>query len=130
MELVGGGSLGLVEIPVGEKLYGASLDVSNSFYHLGLPEQLRGLFNLPLVDARGWGLPGLPKGAAWLRPRMKVVPMGWTWALWFAQTVISRAAARIGLEKTKAVREFAPAPQLGTVGGIRVSEAETPGGSR
>ncbi len=70
----------------GQQYYVAHFDIENAVYSFELPEQLCTYFCCPRVQA---GAPGLRElgGVAlhrgdFVTPRLKVLPMGWSRALW------------------------------------------------
>ena len=77
-----------------ESLQIAQYDVESYFYRCGIPDEVGRHFCLPAVDSKfASGLfpdgsfdPALP-----IYPFMKVIPMGWSWAMWFAQRIHVRA---------------------------------------
>lgn len=90
-------------------MYIAQSDIKDYFYSLQLPVGLRSLFSMPPVPSqllRQLGvdtshLPGLdPSG--WVHPMLRVVPMGWSWAMWLSQRVHqfqSQLGANIGMDR-------------------------------
>ena len=96
-----GASWANLQVPHEERLYIAQCDIADYFYHLGLPEELWCFFCLPplpvadfaalFAEAEWTGRPrGLRDTEVW--PCLKVVPMGWNWAMWFANRVHSHQA--------------------------------------
>lgn len=66
-------------------------DLKDAFYHLSLPLPLRDYFCLGPVRAECVGVSEV-NGAAvskkrFLTPRLAVVPMGWSWALFLCQKI-------------------------------------------
>ena len=104
-----GASWARISVPDKEKLYIAQSDIKDYFYSLQLPVGLRSLFSMPPVPSqllRQLGvdtshLPGLdPSG--WVHPMLRVVPMGWSWAMWLSQRVHqfqSQLGANIGMDR-------------------------------
>ena len=88
--LAAGYTFGQLEVGEGQTLFTAQSDVKDYFYSIGLPEGLRGYFCLPAVSCSQLRLPttALPDGAEQVFPCMKVVPMGWSRAMWIAQRVL------------------------------------------
>ena len=68
---------------------------------LGFYLWLRSLFCLPPVSRASLGLPELgPPGSAGkelVYPQLRVVPMGWTHALWWCQAMLQRWVEAAGL---------------------------------
>lgn len=107
-----GESLSRVETQAGQPLYMASADLQNAFYTLEMPEELRKFFGLKAVRAGGLGLEELGGRALdpdeWLYPVVRVVPMGWSWALWWCQRVHEKIAERAGLTEAERLRDRHP----------------------
>lgn len=97
--------------------YCSCTDVKDFFYHLLLPERLRGLFHLPEIRREvlvGLGVPGVVgRGCSRLFPRLRVVPMGWNHALDIAQNffegVVSQA---LSVPRTHLLHDGSMAPSL------------------
>eukprot|EP00969_Alexandrium_andersonii_P094899 4192115-Alexandrium_andersonii.AAC.1 len=81
--LCSGEALGSLELGPDEVLWAAEGDVENCYYQYLLPEGMRAEFCLPQVSARLLRpeLRALFGGARDARFRMRVVPMGWNWAV-------------------------------------------------
>ena len=81
-------------------MYIGQLDISNAFYMLSLPEALRPYFGLPGIAAGAVGITSIRGRAVgpkeMLVPRVCVVPMGWTHALWWCQQLHERMAVSNG----------------------------------
>ena len=114
VQLVTGDGLGNIEVEEGVDLMICSADLKDAFYHLALPEALRPLFTLPGVDGRH--LRGLTVGGQLAKPgvryypRLAVVPMGWSWALYICQKVHERLAQQAGLVDSDRLVDRRPAP--------------------
>ena len=114
VQLVTGDGLGNIEVEEGVDLIICSADLKDAFYHLALPEALRPLFTLPGVDGRH--LRGLTVGGQLAKPgvryypRLAVVPMGWSWALYICQKVHERLAQQAGLVDSDRLVDRRPAP--------------------
>eukprot|EP00438_Fugacium_kawagutii_P019908 Skav227785 [mRNA] locus=scaffold1237:174468:178224:+ [translate_table: standard] len=76
-------------------------DLQNAFYIMSMPMPLRRYFCLWRVRVAELGMEELGgqrlRKDAWLIPRIAVLPMGWTWALWWCQRLYERIAERAGL---------------------------------
>ncbi|CAK0789849.1 unnamed protein product, partial [Prorocentrum cordatum] len=89
--LATGSALGELAVPEGEQLYVGHVDICDAFYHFGLPEAFRDYFTLPAVKAGDMGLSVLggrslaPGSRVW--PVLAVLPMGWSHALYWCQTI-------------------------------------------
>eukprot|EP00959_Pyramimonas_sp_CCMP1952_P387386 8118378-Pyramimonas_sp.AAC.1 len=69
-------------------------DLKGAFYHLELPEALRYAFTLRPVRAGAMGVSVVgAKGveaSAPLCPRLRVAPVGWSWATRWRQSLLER----------------------------------------
>ncbi|CAK0855314.1 unnamed protein product [Prorocentrum cordatum] len=94
VQLSTGAGLGNLEVPDGARLYVGHVDIKDAFYHFELPERVRNLFALPAVPAWVAGLAEVggvrvSPGTS-VYPRLRVLPMGWSHALWVCQTLHRR----------------------------------------
>ena len=100
-----------------DTLYIAQTDIKDYFYSIGLPEELRPYFTFPQVDLKRVS-PSDPRclgvdGPVLIHPCMKVVPMGWNWAMYIAQRAHQHQAmlaAKVGVESV--VVDGRPVPPL------------------
>ena len=89
-----GASWSRIHIPAEQQLFIAQSDLKDYFSTLQLPVSLRRLFSLPAVPSillRQWNV-GAEHGGqlpfeGWAHPMLRVIPMGWSWAMWFSQRV-------------------------------------------
>ena len=112
VSLCTGSSFAALELEGGEVLHIGHADLQDAFYHLGLPARLRPLFGLHRVLASAVGLTSLhgrplPQGSC-VHPRLRVVPMGWSWALWWCQFLHQRLVAEVGYSDAIRLRDRAP----------------------
>ncbi|CAK0857499.1 unnamed protein product, partial [Prorocentrum cordatum] len=113
--LATGDAFGMLEMAADDSpLTVEGADLKDAFYHLELPEQLRPCFSLRPVRA---GVPGIKEvggvavGASTkLYPRPRVVPMCWSWATWWCQSVMERVAEAAGCGDDARLRDGRPAP--------------------
>lgn len=109
VELATGEGLGALEIAAGCKVTIGMADLKDAFYHLSLPEQLRPYFSLPRVRASSVGVDNIAgvdvSPGTWLTPRLAVVPMGWSWALYLCQSVHESLAEKAGLGEANRIRD-------------------------
>eukprot|EP00438_Fugacium_kawagutii_P023337 Skav200217 [mRNA] locus=scaffold3745:15519:20956:- [translate_table: standard] len=109
-----GDALSRIELEPNQKLYFASADLKDAFYHLELPHGIRHLFGLRGVRAGDIGLEsvnGVP--VPWhqtIYPQLSAVPMGWTWALYLCQTLHERIVGQVGADDTSRLSDKKPAP--------------------
>ena len=120
MALAAGSSWSQVNVPPGSTLYCAQSDIKDYFYSLALPSSLQSLFCLPPLprsEVMAWGVssPDLPEAlsSGWLWPRLRVVPMGWSWAMYFAQRAHQHLCLQAtGLGVDRVLVEGRPSPDL------------------
>eukprot|EP00971_Amphidinium_carterae_P114276 2264346-Amphidinium_carterae.1 len=89
MPMATGAVLAEVNYDQKECLYGALSDISNFFYWLVTPEWLREFCCLPAIHGRYLREQKLTAfthlwDEAEVFPQLRVVPMGWTWAAYYA----------------------------------------------
>ena len=83
-----------LEMPAEATMFIAQSDIKDYFYSLGLPEELQPFFSLPAIPVeamQAWGVDnkhwsGLSKEGL-VAPCFRVVSMGWSWAMYWAQRV-------------------------------------------
>ncbi|CAK0795370.1 unnamed protein product, partial [Prorocentrum cordatum] len=115
VQLSTGAGHGNLEVPDGARLCVGHVDIKDAFYHFELPERVRNLFALPAVPAWVAGLAEVggvrvSPGTS-VYPRLRVLPMGWSHALWVCQTLHRRIIQDIpGLEPTSFLHDRGPAP--------------------
>ncbi|CAJ1334079.1 unnamed protein product [Effrenium voratum] len=114
IRLASADSLSKMEIPEGSPLYLATADLQNAFYTMGMPESLRQFFGLRRVRAADLGVQeveGKPVSPGqWVHPRVAVIPMGWSHAMWWCQRLSEKLVEDSGLTKKERLRDFDPAP--------------------
>ena len=112
VNLCTGDTINRLEYGVGDTLTIGMADLKDAFYHLEMPYALRRFFCLPRVrcedlDWLGGGSHRPCKGK-WAYPRLTVVPMGWSWALWWCQKLHERIVLRAGLNDDNQLRDRHP----------------------
>ena len=113
-----GYSFSQIQIGEDQSLFTAQSDIRDYFYSIGMPECLRKYFCLPQVDLRSIS-PDHPMCAGaqnpvLMFPTMKVVPMGWSWAMYIAQRVHQcQAMTAGGVPIERVLVDGRPAPPLG-----------------
>ena len=124
-----GYSFSQLELGPNENMFVAQTDIRDYFYSIGLPKFLRSFFGLPRVNLRKVA-PSHPLcqdglfTPVWRYPVMRVVPMGFSWAMYIAQRVHqhqSMIAANIPM--TQVLVDGRPSPPL-TQGVILVPYAD------
>eukprot|EP00438_Fugacium_kawagutii_P013651 Skav213124 [mRNA] locus=scaffold107:139529:142876:+ [translate_table: standard] len=101
------------------KVYTAQSDIKDYFYSIGLPPFLSKYFCLPPVRTAALleEIPELKQfaGASEVFPQMKVVPMGWSWSMFFAQRIHQHQVfLGTGLSHEQVLVDGRPAPSLST----------------
>ena len=120
LALAAGSTWAQLEVPSDQQLYVAQSDIRDYFFSLELPADLRPLFcmpPIPLQCLKAWGLrvpqDGLVDSGGWVWPRCKIVPMGWSWAMYIAQRVHQHICLEASsLPVTRLLVEGRPAPDL------------------
>ena len=122
MALGSGSSWSQLSIEKGDCLFTAQSDIKDYFYSLQLPSSLRPLFSLPAIPTAcltRWSVgrdlwDGLDR-EGWVFPMLRVVPMGWNWAMYLAQRVHQhQAMIGAGLTFDRVLVDNKPAPDLST----------------
>lgn len=84
------------------------------FIHFLMPMSLRKYFGLRRIRARDLGVSAV-NGAEvsadqWVFPRIAVLPMGWSWALYWCQKIHEHIVERAGLLEAERLQDFTPPP--------------------
>ena len=98
-----------------DKLFLSQVDVDNAFYRILLPPGLSRRFVLPAVSRRALlaARPGLalPEGGK-ISSFLRVLPMGWTWSLYFCQSMVETAVRRSGFPDGRLVKDRHTTPDV------------------
>lgn len=112
--LTTGESLRRISLEAREELHVCSADLANAFYTLAMPLELRKYFGLQRFQAKDLGLDEVDgikvSGSTWVQPRIAVLPMGWSWALYWCQVLHERIAERSGLSPSERLQDFKVPP--------------------
>ncbi|CAK9012348.1 unnamed protein product [Durusdinium trenchii] len=122
LALAAGSTWAQLEVDHSQKLFVAQSDIRDYFFSLELPPDLKHLFCLPPIPLQylaEWGIQAPCDGAedtrGWVWPRCRVVPMGWSWAMYIAQRVHQHICLEAsGLGTSRLLVEGRPAPSLET----------------
>ena len=104
-----------------DTLYIAQSDIKEYFYSLALPDNLnKSLFCLPPVPhelLQAWGVDYDKRCEAaeggWVWPGLRVIPMGWSWAMWLSQRVHANICLQeTGLSFERVLVDGNPCPDL------------------
>ena len=94
-----GDGLSRIELEEGEVIHIAASDLKDVFYHTELPEAWRTYFGLRSVRARDIGITSLNGQALHpeqvIFPRLRVCPMGWSWAVFWCQLCVQRVVSTV-----------------------------------
>jgi len=114
-----GGALGSLECLPGEQLYFAGGDIDNCFYRIAAPAAARHLVIPPGIYAKHSGSivskcepvdPG-----SWVVPQFAVLPVGWSWALWVAQSIHENMAEATSMPRECRTHDCQVVAPLGRV---------------
>ncbi|CAE7239903.1 unnamed protein product [Symbiodinium sp. CCMP2592] len=107
-------SLGSLELEGGKDLVVCQADLKDAFYHLELPFQLRDYFGLPGARAKDLGITTVGgvriDQDTIVYPRLSVVPMGWSHALYLCQSIHESLVEQAGLGDSNRLRDRRRAP--------------------
>ena len=120
LTLAAGSTWAQLEVKPDKKLYVAQLDIRDYFFSLALPEDLKPLFCMPPISVQWlheWGIEvprdGVVDSGGWVWPRCRVIPMGWSWAMYIAQRVRQHLCLEAAqLDTSRLLVEGRPAPDL------------------
>ena len=110
------GSWAGVHVPEGHPLFVAQCDVDCAFYRIRSPPGLEWMMRLPPVDSAALRscvpeISDLPSGAK-ISPCLTVLPMGWSWSLYFCQLAVSQVVINSGFSAEQLLLDRIPAPDL------------------
>jgi hypothetical protein len=115
-----GTSWASISIPDNSELFVSQSDVADYFYCIGIDDHLSSFFCLPSVHVdmlKKWKVgndvwDGRSVGDR-VFPAMKVMPMGWSWAMWVAQRIHCHVAlTATGLPESRLILDHSPVPDL------------------
>ncbi len=87
-------ALSSIEIEPGEEAFLSSADLSCAFYQMAVPSDLASLFTLQPIRA-GYLRPSIAHHFKWdeeVMPTLTILPMGWSWSLYFCQRLVETSA--------------------------------------
>ncbi|CAK8994560.1 unnamed protein product [Durusdinium trenchii] len=106
--------LSRIQLTGDSPLYISTADLKDAFYHFELPIELRDFFSMRSVPAGAIGLEHLQGQAlapgVRVRPRLRVLPMGWSHALWWCQMIHQRIVSRVGATEQNSLEDKAVVP--------------------
>ena len=120
--MAAGSSWSSLQLPPGESLFVAQFDIRGYFYSLPLPLELQPYFCLRAILGRLLAERGVsPQHGSdfddegMVHPMFVVTPMGWSWAMYWAQRIHSyQALVGAGLGPNREVAEGVACPSLET----------------
>ena len=111
--LATGDAMSRIELE-GKCLHTASADLQNAFYTMAMPSSLQQFFGLRKVRAGDVGVSeigGKPvQPDSWLHPRLAVLPMGWSHAMWWCQQISEHVCEKSGLTAAERLQDGSPCP--------------------
>ena len=116
-DLPTGASFCRINVAPGCSIFESSSDLKDAFYTIELPTPLRLYFTLDPVKASDLGISILDgvslERNTLVHPRLSVVPMGWSHAVYICQTVVrSLVLKAAGVRPSMLVSDLAPLPDL------------------
>ena len=90
-----------------DRIYISGGDIAYCFYHMAVPDG----GSACRVSARGI-VRGRFRPDDWLVPRLRVLPMGWSWSLHLAQKVHERRFLHAGIPREPMIFDRQPCPTL------------------
>ena len=102
-------ALTAVEAIRGQEIFFSGGDIDNCFYRFEAPDVAKPFFTLPGIRARHLGVDVCKRDgldpASWIVPRLRALPMGWSWSLWFAQVSHEEVGRRVGQHDGTAIQD-------------------------
>ena len=127
--MAAGYSFGQLVVEHDQEVFVAQPDIKDYFYSIGLPDYLHPFFSLPPIrsDLLSGRIPELcgRDPSLVIFPQMKVVPMGWSWAMFFAQRIHQhQVMIGAGIPHHRVLADGRPAPVLKDESGVIVPFAD------
>ena len=108
-------ALSRIQLPSGGPLYVSTADLKDAFYHFELPAELRRFFTMRPVHAGSVGVKAIDGVAVSpsckIFPQLRVLPMGWSHALWWCQMIHQRIVSEIGATAENSIEDKAIVPE-------------------
>ena len=106
-----------LQLTPGAQFHMAQLDVENAFYRIRVPPDADHFFILPPVSikhlrAEGAAIPEQLASCATASPSLLVLPMGFSWSLYFCQALIEARVIASGVESCHFIRDRHTLPTL------------------
>lgn len=124
-----GYSFAQLELEPEDTMYVAQSDIQDYFYSIGLPDFLHPFFALPPIRPE-WLAEQIQELQGWdhrvaCYPQLVVIPMGWSWAMYFAQRIHQhQVMLGTGMSFEEILVDGRPAPLLRSVKAIAVPYAD------
>jgi hypothetical protein len=103
-----------MEVPAGQNLHCVQLDLTNAFYQIEMPLELRPYFCLPGLTGAQLGISsvdGMLVGDSIVYPQIRAMPMGWSHALAWCQKPFAGLAQRVA-SAVPLLADHSPTPDL------------------
>ncbi len=98
-----------IECAAQQEIYFAGGDIDNAFYRISIPPAAAPFMTLPRIKAKYLAHPMVNGrrvgGETWIVPELLVLPMGWTWSLWYCQTMHEHLLAHHGIPRDIQVQD-------------------------
>jgi hypothetical protein len=106
-----------LQLTPGAQFHMAQLDVENAFYRIRVPPDADHFFILPPVSikhlqAEGVTIPAELASCVTASPSLLVLPMGFTWSLYFCQALIEARVVASGVDSCHFIRDRHTLPTL------------------
>ena len=114
--LATGETLSRLRVPKGQELWCGQVDIKDAFWHMEMPPPMRRYFGLRSVRAGALNIKEINGKAvrpeSWIQVRLRALPMGWSWAMWWCQAVHERRVVAAGLPATERMADGRAVPPL------------------
>ena len=109
-------ALSSMECEANQEVYFSGGDIDNAFYRVRAPGCALPFFTLPRVKVKYLSNPVVdgrrPSQETWVTPQLLVLPMGWSWSLWFCQTMHEFLFERHGIPSCMQIQDRRACPPL------------------
>ena len=99
-----------------QQIYFGGGDIENAFYRIQAPQAVKSFFTLPGIRARYLGKCCLGSDVvdpdSIIVPRLRVLPMGWSWSLWICQMVHEQMGIESEQSDVDKIVDQSPPPPL------------------
>ncbi|CAK0837915.1 unnamed protein product, partial [Prorocentrum cordatum] len=114
-----------LKIPASHNLSLSQVGIEAAFYRIGVPPGLDEMFVLPAVpvDALLEALPEVDIGSRLggkVSPLLAVLPMGWSWSLYFCQAPVVSQVVAAGISASRIIQDRCVVPDVSETAGVAV----------